>query len=701
MRDLKLRYFIELVSNIERKAKGDAQALEAAQSKIQSALEKTEIKLGGYERALLRIGNMRGAPMARQAEYFAQIAISAHRAEQAVQKYLTLAGKAQKVGQGVAAGGAAAYFAAGAIVKKPIEFSERLARMSNTSFGERDTAGRIKGKQELSAAIERAVQVGKGSRDDAAEALDKMVSSGAYTPEQAMALLPGLVKSSTATGASAEHLQAIGVKANATMDIPLADMQGLIDEANDAGKGGGFELRDMAKDLPAALAVAKGAGLTGREGFRRVVALLQASVKTSGNNPEAANNAINMLAKINSADTAKDFDKQGIDLPARLAQSNAKGVDSITAFMDLVDEVAGKDKEYVAAKARMKDAKTGAQRDEAMGSVANILEGKAIGKVVQDRQALMALVAAMNSREYMDTIVAKMRTADGSTGKDFAVMEQESATKRTEKDNAIAFAGDRAYDKAKPLMDGLYDGVSGAAKEFPVLTTAVVGASAALGVLSATALAGSIAGSGGLAGTVGGAVSRSAGWLAGLFGAARAGLGFGGAATAGAATAGGSAGLLGSAGRMLGGAAKSLGPLAALFAPEGISDDEIMRLRIYEAQQGGDARSGGRITPQQMELRSGLVGAQYVAPRLTAQQMERQLAAPGGGRNDYLSLSAPNMPAQGLAAGSKTEIKVGEGKLQIDVRVSQDGAVSATPTVTQQPALIKLSGGSTNPGSVR
>lgn len=65
---------------------------------------------------------------------------------------------------------------------------------------------------------------------------------------------------------------------------------------------------------------------------------------------------------------------------------------------------------------------------------------------------------------------------------------------------------------------------------------------------------------------------------------------------------------------------------------------------------------------------------------------------------DLLTLTAPGMGASSpLAAGKTTEVKVGEGRLAIDVRVSDD-RVLAVPSIIQQPSLVKINAGGTNPG---
>jgi hypothetical protein len=67
---------------------------------------------------------------------------------------------------------------------------------------------------------------------------------------------------------------------------------------------------------------------------------------------------------------------------------------------------------------------------------------------------------------------------------------------------------------------------------------------------------------------------------------------------------------------------------------------------------------------------------------------------------DFLTLTAPGALPTQLAAGKNTEIKVGEGTLSIDVRVSDD-RVSASSSVLRPLSLVRINAGATNPGGFK
>lgn len=401
----------------------------------------------------------------------------------------TLAQKAMRGLQTGASIGAGA-MAGGYVLSKPIgqtmDYGMRLAQMSNTAFTERDTIGRIAGKRELNTAIVNATRIGGGTRESSAETLDTLIASGAMSGKDAMGMLPTLTKAATASGADSSQLAQIGIRGMQTFGIKSGEMGKVIDMAITAGQAGGFELKDMAKWLPQQMAAAKLSGISGTAGMAKLLAANQASAITAGTKDEAGNNLVNLLAKINSQDTAKDAQKLGINLSGTLSAARGKGIDGLDAFVGIVDHVVGKDKNYQALQGKLKNT-TGAERKSVLESQADILQGSAIGQIVQDRQALMALVGIMSNRDYMADVQKKTLAGDGATDKNFAVIAQEAGFKTQQAANEKIFATQNAFEKLTPLIGWVAKGFTSIAQEYPVLTSATVAATTALAALAAAA----------------------------------------------------------------------------------------------------------------------------------------------------------------------------------------------------------------------
>lgn len=401
----------------------------------------------------------------------------------------------------VAGGAMAGVMVAEAPIKRTMEYDRRLAMMSNTAYADQSLAGRKVGMAELDEAIKRAVRYGGGKRDEAADTLDSLISSGALGEgeagrKSAIGMLPTLQRYGTATNTDPQLLGQIAVRAKQTMDIADKDLPLALDMAIKAGQEGGFELKDMARWLPQQMAAAKQAGMSGLPGFAKLLAANQASVITAGSKDEAGNNLVNLLAKINSQDTAVDakkikIDGKSIDLAGSLAAAREKGVNPLDAFANLVDKVVSQDKRYVAAKAKAETA-TGDEKKAALNDVGNLLEGSAIGKLIQDRQALMALVGYMGNRQYVRNIEAKLPTAGGTGDQNFQMIENTSSHQMERSANEKAFAEQDAMSGFNRVLGDTAGKLADYAEKYPGLGASLVGATTMLNVLAASAGAASL-----------------------------------------------------------------------------------------------------------------------------------------------------------------------------------------------------------------
>jgi hypothetical protein len=412
-----------------------------------------------------------------------------------------------RTGVALAAGvGAAAYTLSGP-AKAAMSFDERLAGMANTSYAERDTAGRRVGMQQLEAAINKSVsQGGGGTREQAAETLDTLIASGAVSADEAMRMLPQLMKASSASGADANQLAQIGIRAKQTFKISADEMPNVLNMALTAGQAGGFELKDMARWLPQQMAAATLSGLSGRAGFAKLAALNQAAAISAGTKDEAGNNVVNLLAKINSSDTAKDAEKLGINLPKYLQEERAKGNDSVDAFGALVDKTVANREDYKALKKRLDAAKTNDDKRATLEAMATIAQGAGIGKLVQDRQALMALLGMMNNRKYMDQVLDKVKVSDvsenGPIDKNYELMSGTSAFKMRMAEQQKDIGQKSAMDGLTPAIGKMADMFSDLASKHPLLVGSVTLATTALGALAGAAGLASMTMGGGKGGAI-------------------------------------------------------------------------------------------------------------------------------------------------------------------------------------------------------
>lgn len=382
-----------------------------------------------------------------------------------------------------------AYQAGKAVLSGPIGqtmgYDRQLANLSNTAYAGQSLNARRAGMHTLDAAINAAVRTGGGTREGALGTLDRLVASGAFSDVgEAASLLPMLTKAGTAANADPAQLAEIAIRAKQTFGLKNTGLA--LDQAIRAGQLGGFELKDMAKWLPQQMAMARQSGLVGESGFRTLLAANQAVAITAGSKDEAGNNLVNLLAKINSQDTSRDAARLGIDLSGSLAAARGKGVNALDAFVNLTDRIVGSDKRYQALRTQASSA-TGGERKAALEGMGDILQGSAIGKLVQDRQALMALVGIMNNRGYMRGIYDQTGNAGGAAADAFSLIADTPSFKAEQLAAEKAIAMQQALDKVNPALGGVAEGLSGLMREFPLLSAAVVGSTLAVTALAASA----------------------------------------------------------------------------------------------------------------------------------------------------------------------------------------------------------------------
>lgn len=399
---------------------------------------------------------------------------------------------------GKAIGAAVVGFQAGKMVFQPhmermLDYDTKLAHMANVGYAGKSVAERIAGKADLDKVILGSTRAGGGTRDEAIDTLQKLLGSGVVSDQDAKTMLPAIMKAATASGSSPDQIADIGIRSMQNMGFEASDLPRVIDMAIKSGNVGGFELKDMAKWLPAQMAEAATLGMKGDKGFAQLLALNQASITTAGSTDSAGINVSNLLNKINSRDTQLDFKNQGIDLTGSLQNAIGKGVDPITAFSMLVDRVMSKDKNYLAMEKKRQSSTSSAEQAEILEKQLQLAEGTAIGKVLQDRQARGAFLGfKKQGATYRNQVDDVLANSAGTTDSNFAVMSESPGFKRQQSLNDSLNAQNEVMQKLVPTLNSYWDVTSSLAREYPLLNAAVEGGKITVTTLGAAAGSASI-----------------------------------------------------------------------------------------------------------------------------------------------------------------------------------------------------------------
>jgi hypothetical protein len=420
--------------------------------------------------------------------------------------------KALQYGGMAVAGGAAGAYALRSSFSHAMSVDDRLRDLANMGYRGQSIGAKRVGMETMRSAVDGAVAQFGGKRESATDALSTLLENDVQVGD-AVKILPTLMKFSKAGNADPMLLAQIAMRSMQSFKIEAKEIPNVLNMALAAGSAGGFELKDMAKWLPAQLALANSAGMSGKKDFGYLLALNQAAVTTAGTKDEAGNNVVNLLGKVMGADTAKDVQKLGINHYAYLQKKRGEGMNSLEAFTALVDSTVAKRADYKGLQSKLAVTKDDGERKVMLESMASIAQSAGIGTLIQDRQALGALLASLQQRGLMERVrqeVGANDLAQGGIGQAFYDFKAEGGATRAEKaQQNLEAAKDRTLGDGGSVLGAFNDFVADASAKFPVLAgstalaaTSVTAMSGAAG-LAAIALA-RVGGAGGLPGLGGG-----------------------------------------------------------------------------------------------------------------------------------------------------------------------------------------------------
>lgn len=545
-------------------------------------------------------------------------------------------------------------------VQRAMDYDTRLSRLANTAFSDRDDKGWEEGKSGIARAIKDAMKYGGGSRDETISAAENLHAAGGLTPAQIASLLRETTRAATATGGAADDFANIAIKSK-TMDVPVERSSRLFDIAAYGGKQGQFEVANLARWLPDQMGYAKKVGLYGEEGFAKLVAMNQAAILTAGSKDEAGNNVKNLLLKIGSGDTNKDFAKLGINLPKEIAEGRMRGVDAFDVVAAQLEKLLKKDRNYQDAQRQLALSKNDTERAAKLRAVSDIAQGVIVGKGFQDAQALSVLTAFLNNRGMVSQIAKDgVANAGGVIGTDYRRMSGTAGFKTQQAKNAWEVAQQESLDRLTPAIGRVADKVTELVGKYPGYTVAIGGATLALTSLSASA---------GVAALL---LARGAGKGTGLT--------LPGPSGAPTPSGAGKMGFLGKLG-WVGAAATTA---ASLFYT---SDDELKVLREAERKRRDNHRGKDFADPR-------ILGASPRSPAVAAagarSLSDRLAVQPAHDVTGVRSLAdrLGNVGAEAAAASRKDQV-------ELLVRVQADPGTAAQALVAKNPARIPFR---TDPG---
>ncbi|MFN3437790.1 MAG: phage tail tape measure protein [Acidovorax sp.] len=286
----------------------------------------------------------------------------------------------------------------------PVGQSVRLAAGHQDRMRDIAITGDFSAKEEaqVGAAVRESALKWNQTQAEVAAGVGVLVSGGIQNAKELAVYAPVMAKTATATRASMEDLGSVAIALNKSLGISAQGLDGALNMLAYAGKRGQFEIRDMARWVPALAPSFQQLGVTGKEAVAEIGAALQVARMGAGSNDEAANNFRNFLAKLTSPETLKDFSKAGIDLKKSMLDLRAQGMTPMQAMLGTITAYMGS--KGPAAAGEMQKALEIKDDKEREAALARLAEAYALGELFQDMQAMNFIRPAIANAKEMESI---------------------------------------------------------------------------------------------------------------------------------------------------------------------------------------------------------------------------------------------------------------------------------------------------------
>jgi TP901 family phage tail tape measure protein len=221
----------------------------------------------------------------------------------------------------------------------------------------------------------------------------KFAASGMNFDTSVASVVP-TVRTAKAAFADMNDVATSGIAVMQNLKVPVRNLQEVYDRMAFSAKSGQVEMKNLASELPAALASYSKVGYGGLKGLSDITTQMQIMRRSTSSAAEASNRLQNLYEKVTSDETIKGFKKLGVNLEAELKKGEKAGESMIDTVVRLTDKVA---------------------RDKKGG-----LDPFKLNTIAGDMQFRAALLALVNARKELSAERDKnAKSAAGTVERDF------------------------------------------------------------------------------------------------------------------------------------------------------------------------------------------------------------------------------------------------------------------------------------------
>jgi TP901 family phage tail tape measure protein len=242
----------------------------------------------------------------------------------------------------------------------------------------------------------------------------KTFAAAGFGLDQQEAILDPTLKSAKAGDSKGSTMASAVISAQQALGVKNEEVPAALDMMAKGAKLGSFEVDAMAKNFPALATMYGGTGRSGLDGWAELIAAAQVVRMGAGSQDTAATNLENIIAKLSSPDTVKNFKEKGVNLEALKKKSAKNGT---PYMMDVVDTVMkiSKGNEFV------------------------------IGELFGDMQAKQALAPLINNRDTYNSFLKQIKEQSrGTVDADYGFLQGTSQERADRRGAALQETGNKA-----------------------------------------------------------------------------------------------------------------------------------------------------------------------------------------------------------------------------------------------------------------
>lgn len=161
-------------------------------------------------------------------------------------------------------------------------------------------------------------------------------------------LLPTVARVATGANAAIQDIARSSFSLAGTLAVPADQLERGLAALVLTGREGRFELRAMAREIPALSGAMLGVGATGFNAVADLGAMLQVAMVNAGSESEAANNLRQFIARLSAPDFVREAEKMGLIPSAVRQDALRRNINPVEAMVQAIGQVTRGDPQQIA-----------------------------------------------------------------------------------------------------------------------------------------------------------------------------------------------------------------------------------------------------------------------------------------------------------------------------------------------------------------